>query len=770
MGAAILPLNTADDWVFNGVTYRYDATEDRWYIISSDATDVIIDDIDTLNQDIIRGFDERDSLIELGTSKNNQQDAAIAELDGRVDQIASNIGVLEFKGLYTYELHRSKEACDAALAACLTNDPFNSACNREYSNCTASIGQPVAPGKMTSWGSADTLDQSLTEHLLFHNKDANGNTYDWVNTIDAGDYIEVVEKTQGDTVLYEVLQVDSSAEGPTINTEVNVKFLKETGTGDGNFNLTENYDIRIFKKDLGIDINEADARYVQKPYVVYFEDNAIDISPVHTSGNLQNGELWYDTDSLELFVWNNTAWTPVARPPSEDNAFQSLQADVDQLRQEAYTDAQNLNSVVSDALLENNIYYSDSPPVGDITGTLRNGDLWVDSDDLEIKFYSMGAWINPDRQVGGDYLEKTGGTMTGDLAIEKDPAQSTGAPRLAFTKGGDTAFSMWQYGDDEFRIEIAKDYDFKILNTHSNNTLYSHIIIRNDFTEIHSLKDPATDDQAVNLGYLNTNYLSLTGGTITGNVHINDSSNNLAIDFKPNEPLNKFDLYGDQRITGMLKVKKASNAITGSNSFEADQTSVRVFDIPLIVKKENFENLKVTTVGDILGREGVVPTQDRQLANKKYVDDQKDVFIYVAQNGLWDSDAWQNSANDGKFSASGQLANGNGFWFFSDIDQNGRLLNLREFVSSAVEKIYIQIGHYSHTYLNDPNVNRDGMKIVWAGLVDQVNRVKTGPVNAKVLTPGWELFLNSGTNANDTIPGGTITSGDTYHIKFGGLL
>ena len=426
MGAAILPLNTADDWVFNGVTYRYDATEDRWYIISSDATDVIIDDIDTLNQEIIRGFDERDSLIELGTSKNNQQDAAIAELDGRVDQIASNIGVLEFKGLYTYELHRSKEACDAALAACLTNDPFNSACNREYSNCTASIGQPVAPGKMTSWGSADTLDQSLTEHLLFHNKDANGNTYDWVNTIDAGDYIEVVEKTQGDTVLYEVLQVDSSAEGPTINTEVNVKFLKETGTGDGNFNLTENYDIRIFKKDLGIDINEADARYVQKPYVVYFEDNAIDISPVHSSGTLQNGELWYDTDSLELFVWNNTAWTPVAKPPSEDNIFQSLQADVDQLRQEAYVDSQKLNTVISEAVLENNIYYSDSPPTGDITGTLRNGDLWVDSDDLEIKFYSMGAWINPDRQVGGDYLEKTGGTMTGDLAIEKDPAQSTG--------------------------------------------------------------------------------------------------------------------------------------------------------------------------------------------------------------------------------------------------------------------------------------------------------------------------------------------------------
>ena len=58
-------------------------------------------------------------------------------------------------------------------------------------------------------------------------------------------------------------------------------------------------------------------------------------------------------------------------------------------------------------MLENNIYYSDDPPVGDSTGTLRNGDLWIDSDDLEIKFYSGGAWINPDRQVGGNYVDQT---------------------------------------------------------------------------------------------------------------------------------------------------------------------------------------------------------------------------------------------------------------------------------------------------------------------------------------------------------------------------
>ena len=44
------------------------------------------------------------------------------------------------------------------------------------------------------------------------------------------------------------------------------------------------------------------------------------------------------------------------------------------------------------------------------------------------------------------------------------------------------------------------------------------------------------------------------------------------------------------------------------------------------------------------------------------------------------------------------------------------------------------------------------MKIVWAGLVDQVNRVRTGPLNAKVNTPVWELFLNSGTGGIVPIP------------------
>ena len=34
------------------------------------------------------------------------------------------------------------------------------------------------------------------------------------------------------------------------------------------------------------------------------------------------------------------------------------------------------------------------------------------------QFYSGGAWVNPDRQVGGDYLEKSGGSIVGNLSID----------------------------------------------------------------------------------------------------------------------------------------------------------------------------------------------------------------------------------------------------------------------------------------------------------------------------------------------------------------
>ena len=110
-----------------GATYQWRAQFSKWVLTATSATDQIgarIDDLETdveeLQGDIERIDDKideeievRNDLINQAQGRNNAQDAAIAELDARVDSISENIGVLEFKGVFTYTLERSEAACNA---------------------------------------------------------------------------------------------------------------------------------------------------------------------------------------------------------------------------------------------------------------------------------------------------------------------------------------------------------------------------------------------------------------------------------------------------------------------------------------------------------------------------------------------------------------------------------------------------------------------------------------------------------------------------------
>ena len=144
--AAVFPLDTTKPWVFNGVTYEYDASEDRWSVVSTTATDQIVSNLDQLertidvtNTVIDQEIDNRTALLNAAAAKNNQQDAAILELDARVDAIGATAGILEFKGSYTYVLEKSAAACDSAYIECLRladagADPNGDriTCNRLY--------------------------------------------------------------------------------------------------------------------------------------------------------------------------------------------------------------------------------------------------------------------------------------------------------------------------------------------------------------------------------------------------------------------------------------------------------------------------------------------------------------------------------------------------------------------------------------------------------------------------------------------------------------
>lgn len=281
--AAIFPADTSQPWVYNGVTYEYDATEERWSVVSSEATDQVVESLDGLSDKIDENVGEinteindikeqiedeletRDDLIATNTGKNAAQDAAIAELDARVDSISENIGILEFKGIYTYVTELSEAACTQEYANCLSADGANAQeCNRLKTECLDNVGNPLADGTFTSVGANEL---SAATELIITNIDKEGNSLDWENVLNVGDFLELSEPntldggtTGGDTVLFEVITDPTRADGQE---NIRVKYIKETGNGDGFFDEGIDYTIRVFRKDLGIDINEADERYLK---------------------------------------------------------------------------------------------------------------------------------------------------------------------------------------------------------------------------------------------------------------------------------------------------------------------------------------------------------------------------------------------------------------------------------------------------------------------------------------------------------------------------
>ena len=162
--AAVFPLDTTKPWTFNGVTYEYDATEDRWFVISTNKTDFVDDSLETLTKDLSdqndrldEELENRNNLLQQAADKNNQQDAAILELDQRIDAISDASGTLVFKGRYQYVLEKSEDACNEVYLECLieaSGDPEAAGqCSQVHALCTAAIDEPYPAGAFTTRGS-----------------------------------------------------------------------------------------------------------------------------------------------------------------------------------------------------------------------------------------------------------------------------------------------------------------------------------------------------------------------------------------------------------------------------------------------------------------------------------------------------------------------------------------------------------------------------------------------------------------------------------------
>jgi len=371
--AAVFPLDTTKPWTFNGVTYEYDAAEDRWFVVSTTKTDAVDEtleeltrELDVTNTVIDQEIENRTSLLNAATNKNNQQDASLLELSGRIDTIGATVGILDFKGDYTYVLEKSQAACDAALAAALGDGMDSTEALRLHGECVDAIGTPLASGTFTSIGS---LVQRDVEELIISDTDMGGESFDWENLLESGDYVEIVEKVGGDSVLYEVV-ADPVRSGT--EERIRVKFIKETAGGNGQFDLQTVSEIRVIKASQGLNISQADLRYARRPYTVIFADDA-PTTGQSADGLLVNGELWYNTRELELFVWNNNAWVTAAKPPSQDVVVADVQQKVDALMAQPKITAS-----------------ATSPESPD------EGDIWFNTETFRFAFYAAGGWVSPD--------------------------------------------------------------------------------------------------------------------------------------------------------------------------------------------------------------------------------------------------------------------------------------------------------------------------------------------------------------------------------------
>ena len=83
--AAVFPIRTDQPWTFNGVTYEYDATEDRWFVTSTNKTDSVdksLEDldrsVDVINTVIDTEIENRTNLLNAAAGKNNEQDSRLS--------------------------------------------------------------------------------------------------------------------------------------------------------------------------------------------------------------------------------------------------------------------------------------------------------------------------------------------------------------------------------------------------------------------------------------------------------------------------------------------------------------------------------------------------------------------------------------------------------------------------------------------------------------------------------------------------------------------
>ena len=117
---------------------------------------------------------------------------------------------------------------------------------------------------------------------------------------------------------------------------------------------------------------------------IYYQDSA------PTEG-VENGNLWFDTTNLRLYVSHSGAWVNPDRISDGECDLTEVETEIAELQTSVDALQHQLNTV-SGGLCTYQIYYGDNAPT-----VCHNGDLWFNTTVLKMYVRHSNAWIDFDR-------------------------------------------------------------------------------------------------------------------------------------------------------------------------------------------------------------------------------------------------------------------------------------------------------------------------------------------------------------------------------------
>ena len=292
--AATFPLDTSQPWTYNGVTYRYDASADMWYAVSSEGSTQLAEDFEDL--------EERVDAIE-GGSINLDEYYTKTEVDALIDGIDPDVV------LSNYYTIAQVDSADQLLQDQIDNLTITKGTAATYTLTGVGITVGIRPGDFY-------IDNAIVSQLAFISlarDDDNGNNRP---IGEEGDILEI-HGPNNVSYRYTIEQISDGIAAVDYTAGNSPDDLLVPGTTyniyiypkNGNSASVEYVNSQLDKKlsltggDLSGTLNTnalvKSTRTSGYAYLVYDEENESNTAFIHSNGNIRGAAATF-TSSLEV--------------------------------------------------------------------------------------------------------------------------------------------------------------------------------------------------------------------------------------------------------------------------------------------------------------------------------------------------------------------------------------------------------------------------------------------------------------------------------------